>query len=511
MPPNLNPSLRINIYKRYLHHHEPYELGKTHYIGVCATSCCGSSFCSVVILKILDMALSIYPMLSLRELSMVKTAIIVYNDPVIQDFIRDHGNESFVFPSKEALMFLNATEDRVGQTWKRKEFLLDGIDIQDYKRMSLNFDASRANETFVSGNERRDVLLPFKKWEELVAKKVSTFSLPKCLEPELFEITRTVAIEIAKWIRDLSLIVDEPSEIVRSALCYFQWNSLGRIDREETAKMLIMNEASTRNNLYMLAIHYDLLKDMHIDMRRKIDKTEEYQDFQRIALADSYFKKSTGENNIRYSPRRNWIDYLDVYLKRNCLPYPDLMLVLTQLSVSERETLFSKASFYVLILFVDWPLQRYFLEASELLLPYLSNHHFYATIKMLLHYRILVGRKDFNYISLLKGFWHRSSSKLKESFQNTYEPLYKSLMFTINYPEEQKFPKEKLFKTDFDNRLTYEYQGIKYYLFRTDRIYLTNSYRFLQFSNSRYIEEVSYFSQRTEDEGLRSNLGFVVF
>ncbi|GFT27683.1 hypothetical protein TNCV_3570551 [Trichonephila clavipes] len=117
------------------------------------------------------MELFIHPMLSLRELSLLKLAIVVFNDPDIKEYIKKHRNDSFVFPSREVVIFMDRNEGRVGQTWIRREFLVDATEIVDLNFSPEFYYSPPRNIKFVSMNERSEIL-PFRKWEELVEKKI---------------------------------------------------------------------------------------------------------------------------------------------------------------------------------------------------------------------------------------------------------------------------------------------------------------------------------------------------
>ncbi|GFS37869.1 uncharacterized protein TNIN_52271 [Trichonephila inaurata madagascariensis] len=396
-------------------------------------------------------------------------------------------------------MFMDRNGERVGQSWRRKEFLADGPEIESLKFASQFHKPNPMNAKFVSTEERSGIL-PFRKWEELVEQKLSLFLLPKNLQSELLEMVRTVTIEIDRWIKDLSLILSEPLEIAHSGLCYFQWTSLGRINRQETARNIIMNVRSYKSDLCILAEHYDLKDDMGIEKDTITKELAKYLNFNRMVLYRKYWTTAAGENDRYSDPQGSFKRSLLSYLNGHCLQYPDLLLGLSQLTDPERSEFYKKGSFLLLLFFLDWPLQRQFLKASELLLPFLKTNEFHAILRIILYDRILLGRKDFKYIGLLKEFWHQSSSELKEFIED--KSIYEPLMFTVNYPNEETFPNEKLFESNFNNRLTFQYQGVKYSLFRTDRIYRNYRYNFFELTRPRYIEEVSYISQKRKHEDL---------
>ncbi|GFQ91291.1 uncharacterized protein TNCT_307442 [Trichonephila clavata] len=391
---------------------------------------------------------------------------------------------------------MDETEAGAKQEWLRKEFMLDGTHIRSIKHSSLYLNPLNAEQKFFSTNVRQAEILPFSKWENLVEEKLLSFLLPKCLFPLLIELTRMVSIEIDKWIKDLSLILERSAEIAHTSQRYFQWNSLGKIDRTRTARMLIMNEGSNMYDLYILAVHYNLLDDVLIDnnTRRRLEEVAEHGQFSRICIHRQYWRQSAGENDILFAPQNSWTEALHLNLVSHSVQYPDLLFGLAQMGPCERKELFESSSFFILLLLLNWPLQGQFLNASELLLPYLSKDNYYILLRIILYERIMLSRKDFNYFNLLKGFWYQSTVEFKE-FVKT-KSIYEPLMFTMNYSNERNFPNEKLFESDFNNRLTFQYQGIKYCLFRTDRIFVRRMQIFTDLIYPRYIEEFSFLSQK---------------
>ncbi|GFY46186.1 uncharacterized protein TNIN_160011 [Trichonephila inaurata madagascariensis] len=192
---------------------------------------------------------------------------MICDDPDIKNFVHKHGNDSFVFPSKEALMFMDRNEGRVGDTWMRKEVSVEGTVIVKEKGNPECERHWQRNMKCSYENERSDIL-PFRKWEELVDDKFTLYLIPKSLRPKLLEMVRTVAIQVDRWIKDLSLLVLHSAEIENSALCYFQWTSLGRIDRRKTVKTIIKNKGCPERLLYTLAKFYDLMDDLDLEKNK---------------------------------------------------------------------------------------------------------------------------------------------------------------------------------------------------------------------------------------------------
>ncbi|GFT64552.1 uncharacterized protein TNCV_649461 [Trichonephila clavipes] len=124
----------------------------------------------------------------------------------------------------------------------------------------------------------------------------------------------------------------------------------------------------------------------------------------------------------------------------------------------DRKAVFKTSCLQILQLLLDWPLQGEFLNAAEHLLPYFTEIDFIVILNIIVYERILLHRKDFNYIDLLKEFWSLSPSHLKEPI-NIY-PIYEPLMLIINFPVDEIFPSEQLLQSyEWDN-LTFRCCGV---------------------------------------------------
>ncbi|GFS61551.1 retrovirus-related Pol polyprotein from transposon opus [Trichonephila clavipes] len=187
--------------------------------------------------------------LSLRQMSMTKLATTVCRDPKILHFMKINGCASFVFPSKNAHLYLEVKNARK-DTWMWKSL------VRDVNFTPVDHHLRRDEPDEPDWQIKRNVL-PFARWEELVKKRIS--SLPKLLQHELLDVIRLVSIEIDKWIKHHSLIWPKSSDIARNFQYEFQWDSLGKIDREKTAMKLILNKRLRITDRYILCVLYGLM------------------------------------------------------------------------------------------------------------------------------------------------------------------------------------------------------------------------------------------------------------
>ncbi|GFT74431.1 uncharacterized protein NPIL_283161 [Nephila pilipes] len=423
------------------------------------------------------------PVLSLRHMAMLKIAIHVCNDPDIQKFLKKNGGEPSVFPSNESQVFLEKVGREMEQTsildregtWAWKSVLRD----VNFPR-NLDFTFTK-DKTFRVCDMKKGTL-PFKSWEDLVEKKISSFSLPPLLRSEFFDIIRSVTAEIDQWIKDHYRILFHYLHEERSVYCYFQWNSLGKIDRQKTARTLITIEGLHPDDHFNVALNYGMMDQLLAVMygktpERLVDSSNcaglmweifpRESDLMYMAQSYSSFQSLASQSNSRYrTTAEQNLQSINSVMSKKYIQYEDFLFCLSQISDDEKEIIYKQHPLKILMYFLDWPLQCEFLETAERLLPYLSVNDFRDTLKVILYERVMLGRKDFNYIILLKEFWSMIPQPFKQLMRT--DLMYKSLMYTINYPSTEIFPHEKLFELFDGDGLIFSFRGVKYILMRIE-------------------------------------------
>ncbi|GFS61613.1 uncharacterized protein TNCV_4312761 [Trichonephila clavipes] len=409
------------------------------------------------------MALNSLPVESLRQITLAKFAIQLCNSAEIRDFVKENGCESFIFPSKETHTYLNVSS-QVDEAWASKDFLIQEIHPKSY----IIRNRTGRSDAFFARND----MLPFARWEKLVENIMSSFSFPPILLPELLDVVRSVSIEIDKWIKYHSRFMRDSLNFAHSAQCHFQWNSLGRIDRVRTANTLIANKRLDIEGRYLLSLYYDLamptgekVPDLILEKYANVAEkrppqwsSSDVDVEKRDATRTKWFDALSSEEKVRY---------LEKALAEECLRYENLRLYMFHMQDNERKQVFKMHAFKILTqYFLDWPLQGDFLDAAEQLLPYFTESDFFEMLRIILNEKILLGRKDFNYVNLLKDLWSISPSQLKESTEAN--SIYGPLRFTLNFPVGEMFPNEQLFQWYGDNCLKFGYCGLKYCLFKRE-------------------------------------------
>ncbi|GFR12560.1 uncharacterized protein TNCT_67291 [Trichonephila clavata] len=380
------------------------------------------------------------------------------------DFVKINGCASFVFPSKETHLYLDVEIPRE-ETWIWNDFML-GTDTS----RSYFFNRKRGSATYLDECVTRNNILPFRRWEELVEERISPLLLPQLLQRELLDVVRSVSIEVDKWIKYHSEVWRKSPEIAHSFLYDFQWNSLGKIDLGKTARKLIINEKLEIEDRYILASLYSLMDKRPTEEKVPGEIVEMYSNFPErdtreqppwIPFFAIQFNYSMQKDVFISASSKEKVQFLSTVLGNECLQFEDFLFFLSHMGEDERKTIFKRQSFKILrMYFLNWPLQCKFSNAAEQLLPFINKSEFREMLKFIIYERIMLDRKDFNYIDLLKEFWSLSPSKLKESIKTG--SIYKSLMLIKNFPICEIFPNEQLLQNYIGNGLTFTYDGIKY-------------------------------------------------
>ncbi|GFU05300.1 uncharacterized protein NPIL_6201 [Nephila pilipes] len=417
------------------------------------------------------MALRNVPVLSLRQMAMIKVAIHVCNDPDIQDFVKQNGSFSFVFPSDTTQIFLYGAKLKSIQTWAWENFFTDSAICPQFQTYIPNYDEMSQWDMATS-------FPPFKTWTELVEKKVSSFLLPRHLQSELLDVIRLIYLEIDKWAKEHSVILIDSTEFTRAAQCYFQWNSLGMIERIKTTRMLITNESLPIEERNILALHYGLMDDL-LAYRSKGLTCGKIVDMHlppMVSRPGEIWKPFTGESDFNYIAQWNFfnkstpekkLECLKTVLFKGCMLYENFLFFLSQMGDNEREVILEKYALKILMYFMDWPFHCQFLDAARQLLPYLNVTEFHRVLYVILYERIMIGWKDFDYISLLKEFWSQSPTILKQQMEKY--SIYENLKFTLNYSDSNNFPREIVFDYDNLTSFVFGFRGIRYFLFKKQK------------------------------------------
>ncbi|CAL1269426.1 unnamed protein product, partial [Larinioides sclopetarius] len=96
------------------------------------------------------------------------------------------------------------------------------------------------------------------RWKDLLGKaaeKISELNLPHQLHLSVLGVIKPIALEVAKWKIDHLKVLGDKFDFLT---CELYWKPEGIIDREKTAKMLVLNKNLCDVNRFFLACCYCL-------------------------------------------------------------------------------------------------------------------------------------------------------------------------------------------------------------------------------------------------------------
>ncbi|GFS31001.1 uncharacterized protein TNIN_443922 [Trichonephila inaurata madagascariensis] len=424
------------------------------------------------------MALNKFPVLSLRQLALVKIAVAICNDKDIRDVVHEYGNASFAFLSKETHMFLRKPPFPMSE--EVNQLRINECQVKPLMRSKQPVDEAAVfiqpeSSTSVRLRVPMDVL-PTKKWEDLVESKISATSLPPPLQTKLFTVVRILTFEIDNWVKDHSGFFPFCSEFQGS----LQWKSRGKIDRKKTAEVLVSNEALQRPYRYKLACLYDMDSESHSlwDTMSSSEKKKLWTKNKQLPywfVNDFLHSETPPEADKEQTPLFHRKTFSEFFLSRKLkylsnsifwktMDFEDLLLCLSETDASTREDVFKNCALHLLEYFLDWPLQNEFVDVADLLWSYLSEHNFRELLELILG-RMMVGWMDYDYASLLRDFWSHSPAHYREFIKQ--DSIYESLVLAMNHDSIEPFPNERLLANYDKEYLAYKFQGVKYCMFKS--------------------------------------------
>lgn len=115
---------------------------------------------------------------------------------------------------------------------------------------------------------------------------------------------------------------------------------------------------------------------------------------------------------------------LDLMMATTCIY--DVRFCLHALTRKEEEKVLQRWVVRVLVLYLTWPLQTFFLETASRVWDYIDVHSFRAVLANIL--KLKAGWEDFDYSSLFDGFWSMSPSHWRENWKD-YASLKRKIDF----------------------------------------------------------------------------------
>lgn len=374
---------------------------------------------------------------------------------------------------------------------------------------------------------RRGIKTKLIEIENILVQKVEKLPLPKNLKEKLLCLTRPVGFQISKWKQfhnNCNIRVNLPKE--------FFWTPQGTIDRKKTAEGIIKAKSITITERYKLACIYcfeddikKLWEKMSEDCRRyfydqdeplyvnenelvvfwtyhlmgEVDKLDDlffkrmnrqcslYQYLFEIAATDGnraatefFLEKLTPverefllETVISLSVIRSSVRV--GFLKESISDI--FCFLLSELNEEQQIEVFKRCGYQVLICFLDWPLQIFFMEMANCMWNYLDES-IYGELLLQITDKIKHGYKDYDYRKLFGEFWKKTSNDYKKNvFWKNFDVRIVSDLFeirdkdNINLIFQDATPKDK-----------------KYLIYSNDAKYICK-----ELTNSDQLDLLKYF------------------
>ncbi|GBM03243.1 hypothetical protein AVEN_142536-1 [Araneus ventricosus] len=310
-------------------------------------------------------------------------------------------------------------------------------------------------------------------WKQIkleVVEKLSSF-LPTLLRTRVARLIEAMHLEAELWIKDHNKLLYLCSTCFcprhKSTFC---WKTDGSINRIETAKKFAQNKNIDPNTLFIMACTYfledEVLALWHGNKRISTNSIIRKGTNSAVRFWMKWLKKGS------VKPWRLMVDdYFripcirrsDIRLRLGCIfPYlsqesrknyfqylkdlhkDDFRVCLYEMDGTERRELFERIPVYVLYNCLKWPFQTSFIGIANQLWSHMTFDDFDAITYRILIFKILRGLKDFDYVQLLKEFWHLSPSSFKEEMK-MQENYFKMIEIILNYDRDnQILPLEEI-------------------------------------------------------------------
>ncbi|GFX44425.1 uncharacterized protein TNCV_1394461 [Trichonephila clavipes] len=280
-------------------------------------------------------------------------------------------------------------------------------------------------------------------WNEIMRLEISTYNIPLTLQEEIIVLMKPLALEIHNWMVDHNGIFTEKQERILE----FCFNPDGTVNRVKTADFLIHSKRLDVQRRFVLACQYWSSWDV-LGFFKNLPQHEREQILHKNSTANENLKKYK-ENVLHWinlyrngcivksQPRDwcyklyNWTDVslqsrlLDDLLKKERQSILDdafentskmhvVRFCLSRMSVNDCELLLTLFPLKVLRIYLFRPYHHFFMEAANKVWHRLPGNHFTSLLHIIICQKIVALWKDYDYVNLLREFWHRSPEHLKQ-------------------------------------------------------------------------------------------------
>ncbi|GFQ69264.1 uncharacterized protein TNCT_198651 [Trichonephila clavata] len=283
-------------------------------------------------------------------------------------------------------------------------------------------------------------------WNEVIKERISAFGIPLKLQEDIIALLKPIELEIIYWMEDHIGIFTDAQEF----LLDFSFNPDGTVNRVKTADFLIHSKWLDVQTRFVLACQYWSSWDVRTFFRklRKCDSKKIRKKYSTANENLNEHEKSVAQwlfcyrnRHIKQCRGRCYQHCIWTYvslqsrLLDHLLQEERLSLLedefentdwihvqrfcLLRMSEDHREVLLKRFPLKVLRIFLFWPCQRFFLDAANEVWDHLLGNHFTCLLHIIICQKILELWKDFDYVNLLREFWHKSPDHLKQYVERT--------------------------------------------------------------------------------------------
>ncbi|GFQ74776.1 uncharacterized protein TNCT_702841 [Trichonephila clavata] len=414
-------------------------------------------------------------LLTLRQMSLSKLALQVFNDPDVRLFTSTHDVHCWIWSSEEIESLLGKESVTLLKDEQVFQFL--------FKRVKPTLSQEDKHRYTGDGNYHS---LPNRQWEILLNQKLSTLSLPNMFKKEVTALVRLVVIESYKWWLNHKTTIQSTMNLQN----HFHWTQDIKINRQKTAKSIIADDNIDIKDRFMLALLYCFEDDM-FSLYGKLSS------FQRYLLGGerNYKMMITLYPCILHGVELDWEEYACKYscddfgfrtylpkmrqekrlecvllfLSQNWINYHELQFCLSTLDQNQQNEVMEKYSFEILKIFLDWPLREKLLDVLELLWPYLSETNFRDFLDLILCQKRLFNLISYDNDTLVEKLWKRNPLEYNKIIEK--DTMYNTLKLVLECDGSLSFKNELRVRSNDDKFIAF-YSGNT--VFAISRCYFSN-------------------------------------
>ncbi|GFR32575.1 uncharacterized protein TNCT_308421 [Trichonephila clavata] len=324
-------------------------------------------------------------------------------------------------------------------------------------------------------------------YENLIKRKLPAFLCPLSLQRKVIGLLRPISCQVKEWREDHIHIFDK--------VCFrcinFCWTDNGRINRIETAKILVQCPDFTLKQRFALAICYWLVTDMRT-LWEAMSTTEspipqensdeslwkeiikECKTLLNKIIVD-YKQKLFLYNLVLYSEQNPFQydslenkpkdlfsgivtpeeeRYILIYVLQNKWSLYNTSVWFSKMDINSQILILERKPYGVLKMFLVWPLQNHFMEKVNRVWFQLKKAHFLGLLHIIICQKIMMGWTDFEYIGLLKEFWYCSPVQFKKFIKPM--KIYKVIEMILSNAHTEPYPKKYLLHSENNSRNFYD-------------------------------------------------------